>query len=377
MRIAIICPVIWPFVVGGSELRNYEIAKRLVKMGHEVHIYGAKWWEGSNNIDLDGIKIHGLVRFYDTKYSFKNIILSFKIFFNIFKEDFDIIDVIHFSYPDCFSMKILSVIRRKSFILTWHQYFGIKYLIVFSGIVIGSMFYILEKFSLFIAKNNIVVSNRIKKDLIKHGMKSKNIFISPNGVDINLINYSKPLNKKYDIIYVGRLVYQKRVDLLVESISYVKSTIKSVKLCIIGSGEELNKLKEIAKKLKLEDNIDFIGEINDHNKIFSYMKASKIFVLPSRFEGFPLTALEANACGLPIITTSDVLNRTKDFISNNGLISEPSPKNLSEKIIFLLKNEKKRKEMGDYGRIKTKKYDWDKITYDLEKYYKILLKNLK
>ena len=50
MKIAITTDAIYPFTMGGSEIRNHEIAKRLIKKGHEVHIYGAKFWKGKNKI---------------------------------------------------------------------------------------------------------------------------------------------------------------------------------------------------------------------------------------------------------------------------------------------------------------------------------------
>ena len=63
MKIAYTTNVIYPFTIGGSEIRNHEVAKRLVKKGHEVHVYGAKFWEGNKNIEIDGIKIHGLYKY--------------------------------------------------------------------------------------------------------------------------------------------------------------------------------------------------------------------------------------------------------------------------------------------------------------------------
>ena len=60
MKIAMTTDVIYPFTVGGSEIRNHEILKRLAKNGHEVHIYGAKLWRGKDIIKLDGISIHGV-----------------------------------------------------------------------------------------------------------------------------------------------------------------------------------------------------------------------------------------------------------------------------------------------------------------------------
>ena len=99
------------------------------------------------------------------------------------------------------------------------------------------------------------------------------------------------------------------------------------------------------------------------------MKKSKIFVLPSRFEGFPLVGVEANACGLPIVIADGKWNRTRDFITNNGFIAKNNPTDFAKKIEILLRNNKKRDKMGRNGRKKVKNLDWDVITEKTENYY--------
>jgi len=64
MKIALVYDMIYPYNIGGAELRNYEIAKRL-SQNHEVHLFGVKMWDGPNIIIREGIVIHGVCRYSD------------------------------------------------------------------------------------------------------------------------------------------------------------------------------------------------------------------------------------------------------------------------------------------------------------------------
>jgi glycosyltransferase involved in cell wall biosynthesis len=381
MRIAFITDVIFPFTTGGSEIRNHEIAKRLVKKGHEIHIYGAKLWEGKDKIKIDGVNIHGISR-YDGLLGRKSsifdpITLSIKIFFKLIKEKkFDIIDTLHFTYFNCYTTKIISLIKKTPLVITWQQHFG-DYLLNFLGKFYGSIAKFLEKTTISFTKFNVASSEVVKKDLMKEGMEKKNIEVIYNGVDLKLAKKSKALKEKFDLIFVGRLAYQKNPEMLIETMKILVKDFPKIKLCILGGGYKLKELLYLTNNYKLDENIKFVGEIRDKEKIFQYLKSSKIFVLPSFFEGFPLTGVEANACSLPIITLKYRLNRTTKFIYGNGLIAKPNPEDSAKKIKYLLKNKKVREKMGKKGIDIVKNFDWNKITDETESYYKSIIKKTK
>jgi len=385
MRIAITTDAIYPFTLGGSEIRNYEIAKRLVKKGHEVHIYGGKFWKGSNKIRADNVTIVGVHYFKKGLYNQKGrrylldlIKLSLKFPFQLNKENYDLIDNASFNFFNCYSTKLASSINQTPLIFTWHQYFG-NYLLGYFGRTKGTIAKILEYFSTKLTKNNLAVSNHVKSELIKRKIPENNIKVIYNGTDLKQINQIKSQKTKYDLIYVGRLNYQKNLELLINSINLIKKQTPNIKICIIGDGEEKNKLINLTKELSLTKNFEFKGEIKDKQKVFQLLKSSKIFVLPSRLEGFPLTIIEANAAGLPIITTRTKYNNTSEYITNNenGLLVNPNPEDFSKVIQTLLKNKNLRKKMSKQGLRKARDFDWDKIADEQEKYYKKIIQNEK
>lgn len=371
MKIAIVTDAIYPFTLGGSEVRNHEVAKRLVKKGHEMHIYGIKFWKGKSVINIDGVIVHGISakkKLY-SKAGKRNPIdyarFSKRLFFRLMKERFDLIDVASFNFFNCYSMRLLSAIKGNKLVFTWHQYLG-DYLIGYFGGVKGRISMILERMSTKLAKNNIAVSENVKNKLVKKGVKR--VRVISNGADIKLAKSVKA-KKKYDIIFIGRLNYQKNLGLLVRSVHMIKK--KNIKACIIGEGEEKEKLQKFIRKLDLEKNFEFTGRIEDKKKIFKYLKSSKIFALPSILEGFPITMIEANACGIPVVTTKTKWNNVAEYIEDNknGVLARPFPEEFSQAILAVLKNHKNMKKECEKA---AKNYDWDKITEEQERYYRAL-----
>ena len=62
MRIAFVYDAVYPWVKGGAEMRIHELGKRLLDRGHEVHIYGIKWWEGEDTFEYEGMILHGVCK---------------------------------------------------------------------------------------------------------------------------------------------------------------------------------------------------------------------------------------------------------------------------------------------------------------------------
>jgi glycosyltransferase involved in cell wall biosynthesis len=100
------------------------------------------------------------------------------------------------------------------------------------------------------------------------------------------------------------------------------------------------------------------------------MKSSKVFVLPSSREGFGIVVVEANACGIPVLTVSQKDNAARDLIEEekNGFICKLKKEEIANKIIKIIYNNSDKKMKNgclDFA----KKYDWDKIVDQIEKVY--------
>jgi glycosyltransferase involved in cell wall biosynthesis len=224
-----------------------------------------------------------------------------------------------------------------------------------------------ERLASRLASENVAVSKRTRRDLEKIGVK--NVKVIPNGIDLKKIESVKPSSgEKSDVIFVGRLIKDKNVDVLIEAISLIKMEMPDIRCVIVGDGPERGKLIKLAKELRVEDNVKFTGFLENYDDVIAYMKSSKVFVLPSTREGFGIVALEANACGLPVVTVNHEGNAVCDFINcENGFVCKLSAEDIAENILVGVETGKVLREKCIENAMR---YDWDIIVDTVESFYK-------
>src|SRR4029077_3314714 len=104
-----------------------------------------------------------------------------------------------------------------------------------------------------------------------------------------------------DIVFVGRLIDDKKVDVLLHAVHRLLGELPDVRCTIVGDGPESEPLERLAASLSLGANVRFAGHVED-GQTFALMKAAKVFALPSIREGFGITVIEAQASGcVPVV----------------------------------------------------------------------------
>ena len=374
MKIALVYDAIYPYIKGGAEKRFYEIAKRLSKKGHQVHLYGMKFWEGDKVIKKQGIYYHGIcspksLYNHNGKRSIKEAIYFSLACLKLIKEDFDIIDCSNFPYFSLFTCKLISMIKKKPLYATWHEVWGKNYWHEYIGWK-GYLGYFIEKLAVLAPAKIISVSEHTTYLLKKELNSKKFISTVPNGIEFDLITKIKPAEEKSDVIFVGRLLAHKNVDVLIKSIMLIKDKNPEIKFIIIGDGPEKNKLETLTQKLNLGKNIKFLGFLENDDDVYALMKSSKVFVLPSTREGFGIVVIEANACGIPVITIDHQDNAARDLIEEgeNGFVCQLDENEIAKNIMKAIKNRNRMKQVCTNS---AKPYDWENIMKKLEEIYLI------
>ena len=219
MRVAFVYDAIYPWVKGGAEVRIHELGRRLSLQGHDVHLFGIKWWEGEDVLQYEGMTLHGVCKarnlYVNGRRSISEaIVFSVKLFPALINERFDIIDVSVFPYFSCFTVKAISVLKNIPVVFTWHEVWG-DYWYEYLGKKKGFFGLAIEITVAKISKNSIAVSDWTKKRLETFVGTGRKIAVLPNGVDLKLISEIKPAGKDYsgsqggkiyDIIFAGRLI---------------------------------------------------------------------------------------------------------------------------------------------------------------------------
>jgi glycosyltransferase involved in cell wall biosynthesis len=194
------------------------------------------------------------------------------------------------------------------------------------------------------------------------------IEVIPNGIDLERFNveveegfrerFVAPDEKL--ILFVGRLVWEKGVDVLIDSAPYVLSRFPQAKFIVVGRGD-IEGYRERARNLGVESKFFFTGFLNDETVAKLY-KCADICVYPSRYEPFGIVALEAMAVGIPPVTSN--AKGFSETVRNGetGIITQAGdPLSLAQGILLLLENSELKKMMGEKARrLALREFRWEK-----------------
>lgn len=378
MKIAFVYDAVYPWIKGGAEKRIYEIGTRLAASGDEVHLFGINWWDGEDVIEYDGMVLHGVCAAQELYVNGRRsipeaLVFSLKLVRHMFKEKFDVIDVSVFPYFSCFSVKFVSAFWRTPVVFTWHEVWGDHWYEYMGRLgVFGKL---VERLVLVLSSNIVAVSELTKKDLQSLGPNGNKISLVPNGVDQKKIIAVAPSDEVCDVLFVGRLIREKNVDVLLEAVALVQDDVPDVKCCIIGTGPEKEQLLELAASLELLDdgNVRFFGFM-EYDEMIARMKSSKVLVLPSSREGFGMVVVEAFACGVPVVTVAKAHNAAGELVDEAcGFVVTLDARAIAGAVRELLWDEELRCRMGKAGVEAGRGYEWDGIVLKLRELYEELI----
>ena len=370
LNIAIVYDVIFPYVVGGVQVRNWEIARRLAGKGHTVTLLGMKHWEGADTIVRDGVRLHGICPPHPLYTGGRRAIwppihFGWHTFFSLRHADFDIIDVANFPYFPCIAAKLAADVRKHNLVITWIEVWG-DYWYEYLGKA-GVAGKLLERLCASYPNPTTAISRATMTALKQIGHRGQTTVI-PCGVDITAINRVPPAESTCDLLFVGRLIKEKHADLLVRAVARLRAALPDIQCTIVGDGPEKAALADLVDRLGLANHVTLRGFVDDHSDIFALMKSASILVMPSSREGFGITAIEANACGTPVITTRCPRNAAADMIHDgvNGIVCQPTEDDLAAAIARLLP---RAAGMRAACLAEAAHYDWDAITGSVEAVY--------
>jgi glycosyltransferase involved in cell wall biosynthesis len=368
---------------GGTEIAAYNLAVQMAKRGNDIDVFTTSI-NSKNSIE---IYPHMRVHRYATSFKIASANASFKLIYKPLNYD---LDIVHAHSPIPYSdLPALMYAKRKKvpFILTYQ----------FDGQETGGSFMRNTGVSIY----NKVFINRVldSAEVIIATTRSyaedspflKNyldkIVVIPNGINIeevtttltkeeSRIKLGLPIETKI-ILFFGSLVPYKGPDILLKAFKLIKKEFPEVKLIFAGRGQMLDELRDMAKKFDLEDDVIFLGFVEEEKKAL-YYKSADIFCLPSTnmAESFGIVNLEAMTSGIPIVGSN--LGGIPDIIEEgeNGLLAKPCDhQSLANALLRLLKDEDLRQRMGNHGMKMVADYSWDKIAKETENLYKNILDN--
>ena len=223
-------------------------------------------------------------------------------------------------------------------------------------------------------KNKVIaVSESTKQSLIAIGIPETNIHVIPPALDTSIFSSWEsilPLKTKTPtLITLARLRAWKGIHFAIQAMKQVHQNFPNVKLLIIGKGPYEAELRSLVKKLSLNSVVDFLGWMNQSEKL-EHLKRANLLIKTSVREGWGIDVLEANACGTPAIGWN--VDGTKDSIQHlqtGTLVPFGNIQALSQSICQFISNSSEQIQMGHRAWQYAQKFTWDSSA---EKITKIL-----
>jgi glycosyltransferase involved in cell wall biosynthesis len=366
MKIAVICSTFPPYSGGMGNVAYYN-AWYLATQGHEVTIFTPRYKRMKNIKDEYPFKVERLYPWF--KYGNSGFLpqLLWKLWS---------FDIIHLHYPFFGGAEIvyfLDKIKDIKLVTTYHMD------VVGTG-MLASFFrwhtdHVMPRIidrsdKVLVTSWDYAKNSALKEWIAAEPDKFEEVPIGVNHLLFKPRFRDKEMMKKYDlydksvVLFVGALDkphYFKGVNILIQAI-YKLNDNDDFRVLIVGSGDMLESYKSLADNLGLSKKIIFIGRANDQD-LLKYYALADMLVLPSidRSEAFGIAALEAMACGVPVIASDLAGVRSLVIKKETGLLVKPgSVQNLTDMIRVFLKHSRLARSMGQAGRKRVlANYTWD------------------
>jgi glycosyltransferase involved in cell wall biosynthesis len=148
------------------------------------------------------------------------------------------------------------------------------------------------------------VSESTRRDLVRRGIDPQSTVVVHNGLDFDRYDLPDPppRSPRPTLVHLGRLMRYKSADVAIHAMAFVHAAIPEARLVVAGDGPDLPRLQRLARRLGIAGVVEFAGYLPHEDKV-RLLWESHVLLNPSPKEGWGLTVLEANACGVPVVAS--------------------------------------------------------------------------
>ena len=309
MKIAFVSDAAFPWHVGGVEQTERLEAEYLAKE-HEVHFFSFRW-KGMRR-DFTDKRIHYHCSHYLTDKEFyrhkrRSIREAFYfslIAWKIFSDRFDVVQVNAFPYLHLPVVKLYCRMTGAKLVMDVAEYWTRKEWIGYLGKALGGMVSDYTNWTLSGADAYIANPGRAYDGLVSMGVPRPWIQQFTPILDDREISKVRAAQKRGLVVYIGRLIKEKRFDRWIDAIREASRKNKTIRGVIVGEGPEKESVLHIISALKLSGTVSVRGRIKRRRDAYALLKTASMFLNMSEREGLSATALESIALGTPVVLPS-------------------------------------------------------------------------
>ncbi len=371
LNILLLYDCVYPESLGGVEHRNACLAKALAERGHRVTVAG---WVRAPHETPPGVTVLPMAlrtKLYDPSGK-RGALTSLKFALATLKLDlrpFDVIETANIPYVHLLPLALRCAWGRKPLAVTWYEHFGplwSAYKGPWSAPVFRAIEWLCAQIGHFLSASSPLTAERVRQSRLRGGA----IPVIPCGVALDTIRRAAP-RAAPPLIYAGRLMREKRLDLLLRALPFLPSPPDAPLLGIIGDGPDRQRLEALAVELNLTERVRFYGRVPTTDDVWSLMAGARIAVQPSGREGFGMFPLEAMALGLPVVYCESPDNAVGAIVRPGieGLCVAPDPQALAAALDVLLRDKERWKDLSRNATLRAQRYDWSAIAEEIESFF--------
>lgn len=371
MKLLLLYPTIYPDFIGGVEHRNYELARALARRGHQVTLAGLcnRPLAGSPNLEVLAMgKLGGL---YNTKgrRSTRQALRFARLVPRLDLRPYDVVETANIPYIHLVPLAAKCRLAGKPLLVTWYEYWG-PYWKRYLGSLKAPFYRIVEWLTAQLGTSVTATSRLTRERLAKSRLRGA-VDLVPCGIHVATVRDAAEQAQRGagpPLIYAGRLLEEKRIDLLLGALALLAPRVPGALLTVFGEGPDRERLAALTAELGLADRVVFRGHVEDNREVWRELGRARVAVQPSEREGFGLFPLEAMAAGLPVVTCESTESAVPELVRHGveGLQCRPDPRELAAVLERLLADRAEWERLSGNARERATLYDWDEIARQIE-----------
>jgi glycosyltransferase involved in cell wall biosynthesis len=347
---------------GGAEVHLHEILKRVVANGHDVTLFVSNFEGGAESDSHDGIKIIRKGTWYNANFILP---LHIKSFLKQNRVDLIIEDVnkIPFFMPLHTKTRVFPVIPHLFGSTVFRE----------TNILFATYVYSWEWFIPLVYRRCrfAVISPSTKEDMEHRGIASDRVEVVLCGLDHSTYRLLDAVERANDptIVHFGRIRKYKSIEIVIDAFQLIARELPNAKLLIIGEGPEKPNLMSYAARSDVGDSVQFLGAVGI-DELIRILNEAHLFLNASSKEGWGLTVVEANACGVPVVASNRPGLKDSVLDGKTGFLVEYKDRQaMAAKAVRLLTDDALWNQMSAAALEWARTLTWDRTAEEMERLF--------